>query len=187
MPHPLRTLISCMTRRSARLTTSNASRAAAWRLPRSDRRLARAVRSPARERNREPQAVLELLDRLGSPATVATNGGRFFGFVNGGALPASMAATWLAAAWDQNAALRVMSPAAAAFEDVALEWARDILGLPAGCGGAIVTGATLANADRSGCRPSRSSNEPDGTLKTTACLARRRSLSWSATKSMCRS
>jgi glutamate/tyrosine decarboxylase-like PLP-dependent enzyme len=55
-----------------------------------------------------------------------------------------MAATWLAAAWDQNAALRDVA-AAAAFEDVAIEWARDILGLPAGCGGAIVTGATLAN------------------------------------------
>jgi glutamate/tyrosine decarboxylase-like PLP-dependent enzyme len=93
----------------------------------------------------DPEAVLELLDRVGSPATVATNAGRFFGFVNGGALPASLAATWLAAAWDQNAALRAMSPAAAAFEDVAMEWARDILGLPAGCGGAIVTGATMAN------------------------------------------
>jgi len=100
---------------------------------------------PLPDAESEPRAVLELLGRLGSPATVATNAGRFFGFVNGGALPASMAATWLAAAWDQNAALRAMSPAAAAFEDVAIEWARDILGLPAGCGGAIVTGATLAN------------------------------------------
>ena len=67
--------------------------------------------------------VLDLLDRLGSPATVATAGGRFFGFVNGAALPASVAATWLASAWDQNAALRVMSPAAAAIEDVALSTA----------------------------------------------------------------
>ena len=57
--------------------------------------------------------VLDLLDRVGSPATVATAGGRFFGFVNGAALPVSVAATWLAGAWDQNAALRVMSPAAA--------------------------------------------------------------------------
>src|SRR3954468_1698811 len=93
----------------------------------------------------EPRDVLDLLDRVASPATVATNAGRYFGFVNGGALPASMAATWLAAAWDQNASLRVMSPAAAALEDVALEWSRDVLGLPAGCGGALVTGATMAN------------------------------------------
>jgi glutamate/tyrosine decarboxylase-like PLP-dependent enzyme len=105
----------------------------------------RELTAPLPERPSEPHAVLELLDRLGSPATVATNAGRFFGFVNGGALPASLAATWLAAAWDQNAALRVMSPAAVAFEDAALEWARDILGLPDGCAGALVTGATMAN------------------------------------------
>jgi glutamyl-tRNA reductase len=73
-------------------------------------------------------------------------GGRFYGFVNGGALAASVAASWMVAAWDQNAALRVMSPAAAAFEDVALGWVREILGLPVGCGGAIVTGATVVVA-----------------------------------------
>src|SRR3954470_25079251 len=50
----------------------------------------------------EPRAVLELLDRLGSPATVAANAGRFFGFVNGGALPASIAATWRAGARGQD-------------------------------------------------------------------------------------
>jgi glutamate/tyrosine decarboxylase-like PLP-dependent enzyme len=92
-----------------------------------------------------PLDIIEQLDRCGSPATVATTGGRYFGFVNGGAVPASMAASWIAAVWDQNAALRVMSPVAAALEDVALSWVRDILGLPAQCGGAIVTGATVAN------------------------------------------
>ena len=100
---------------------------------------------PLPDASTDPRLVLDLLDRVGSPATVAMNAGRYFGFVNGAALPASMAATYLAAAWDQNASLRVMSPAAAAFEDVALAWARDILGLPAGCAGAIVTGATMAN------------------------------------------
>ncbi len=89
--------------------------------------------------------VLDLLDRIGSPATVANAGGRYFGFVNGGALPVSMAATWLASSWDQNAALRVMSPVAAALEDVALGWVRDALGLPAECGGSLVTGASAAN------------------------------------------
>src|SRR3954451_13119273 len=89
--------------------------------------------------------VLDLLDRAGSPATVANAGGRFFGFVNGGALPVSVGATWIASAWDQNAALRVMSPAAAALEDVALRWVRETLGLPPECGGAVVTGATMAN------------------------------------------
>lgn len=92
-----------------------------------------------------PAEVLARLDRVGSPATVVTNGGRYFGFVNGGALPASVAASWLASTWDQNVALRVMSPAAAAFEDIALEWVRELLGLPAGCGSALVNGATLGN------------------------------------------
>ena len=90
-------------------------------------------------------SVLDLLDRVGSPATVASAGGRFFGFVNGAALPVSVAATWIASAWDQNAALRVMSPTAVALEDVALGWVRDLLGLPSECGGSIVTGATMAN------------------------------------------
>ncbi|MBI3666683.1 MAG: aminotransferase class V-fold PLP-dependent enzyme [Acidobacteria bacterium] len=93
----------------------------------------------------EPDHILALLDEIGSPATVTTTGGRYFGFVNGGALPAAVAANWLAAAWDQNAALAVMSPVAAALEEVALGWVIDLLGLPADCGGAVVTGATMAN------------------------------------------
>jgi glutamate/tyrosine decarboxylase-like PLP-dependent enzyme len=100
---------------------------------------------PLPEWSSDASVVLDLLDRVASPATVATAGGRFFGFVNGAALPASVAATWIASAWDQNASLRVMSPAAAILEDVALGWVRDLLRLPAQCGGALVTGATMAN------------------------------------------
>ncbi len=100
---------------------------------------------PLPDASSNPLDVLELLDRVGSPATVRTTGGRYFGFVNGGVLPASVAATWMASVWDQNAALRVMSPAAARLEDVALGWVCDVLGLPAEAGGALVTGATMAN------------------------------------------
>jgi glutamate/tyrosine decarboxylase-like PLP-dependent enzyme len=89
--------------------------------------------------------VLEQLDEIGSPGTVANAGGRFFGFVNGGSVPAALAANVLAAAWDQNAALRVMSPTAAVLEDVALGWIKELLGLPAEAAGAFVTGATMAN------------------------------------------
>jgi glutamate/tyrosine decarboxylase-like PLP-dependent enzyme len=91
------------------------------------------------------EEVLSELDRWGSPATVATQGGRYFGFVTGGSLPVATGANWLATAWDQNAALRVLSPAAVKLEDVALGWIVSLLGLPVGTGGAFVTAATAAN------------------------------------------
>jgi glutamate/tyrosine decarboxylase-like PLP-dependent enzyme len=97
------------------------------------------------EAPQDPAAVLAILDEKGSPATVATTGGRYFGFVVGGVLPASLAATWLAAAWDQCAGARTLSPAAAEFEEIALGWVIDVLGLPPEAGGGFVTGATMAN------------------------------------------
>ncbi len=104
-----------------------------------------ALRGPLPELPESPEVVLEELDRLGSPATVAKNSGRYFGFVNGGCLPAAMGAAWMVSAWDQNASFRVQSPTAAVLEETALEWTRERLGLPAGTGGALVTGATMAN------------------------------------------
>ena len=93
----------------------------------------------------DPAEVVRLLAQYGSPATVANGGGRYFGFVNGGCLPAAMAAGWLVSAWDQNAAMNVQSPTAAVLEETAIEWTRDLLGLPEGTAGAVVTGATMAN------------------------------------------
>ena len=93
----------------------------------------------------DPETVLEILDRVGSPATVASAGGRYFGFVIGGALPAALAANWLAGAWDQNAGLFAASPIATVLEEISLRWLLDVLQLPAGSGGAFVTGATVAN------------------------------------------
>lgn len=93
----------------------------------------------------DPQAVLRLLDEAGSPATMAMAGPRFFGFVIGGSLPVTVAANWLAGAWDQNAALYNVSPAPAALEQAALRWLLDLFGLPPDAAGAFVTGATVAN------------------------------------------
>ncbi|HXJ43626.1 MAG TPA: pyridoxal-dependent decarboxylase, partial [Bryobacteraceae bacterium] len=89
--------------------------------------------------------VVRLLDEAGSPATMGIAGPRFFGFVIGGALPAALGANWLASAWDQNAGLFAATPVAAVLEEVALAWLLEVLALPAGCGGAFVTGATVAN------------------------------------------
>ncbi len=91
-------------------------------------------------------SVLAMLDDFGSPGTVASGGPRYFGFVTGGALPVAQAAAWLTAAWDQNAALSVMSPTASVLNQVALRWVTELLGLPEGTGGGFVTGATMANA-----------------------------------------
>jgi glutamate/tyrosine decarboxylase-like PLP-dependent enzyme len=93
----------------------------------------------------DPASVLEALDRIGSPATVATAGGRFFGFVHGGSLPVALAANWLAGAWDQNAALYASSPIASALEEISLGWLLDLLKLPPTRGGAFATGATMAS------------------------------------------
>ncbi|HYA62765.1 MAG TPA: aminotransferase class V-fold PLP-dependent enzyme [Candidatus Sulfotelmatobacter sp.] len=102
-------------------------------------------REPFPENPSEPADVVTLLDKFGAPATVATTGGRYFGFVIGGTLPASLAASWLANTWDQNAALRVMSPVAAELEEVVLKWVCEALGLPSDCDGGLVTCATTAN------------------------------------------
>jgi len=105
----------------------------------------RSLRIPFPERSLPPEKVLALLDEVGSPATVATAGPRYFGFVTGGSLPASVASSVLAAAWDQNAAFLVGSPIAAALEDLSLSWIRELLGLSPGWGGGFVTGTTMGN------------------------------------------
>src|ERR1700730_17955776 len=97
------------------------------------------------EGSSNPRSVVAMLDEFGSPATVATTGGRYFGYVIGGVLPAALGANWLAGVWDQNVALRGMSPIAAELEDVVLRWICEALNLPRDCEGGLVTCATAAN------------------------------------------
>ena len=92
-----------------------------------------------------PEAVLAMMDEIGSPATMAMAGPRFFGFVIGGSLPVTLAANWLASVWDQNSGLYNVTPATARLEQVALRWLIELFGLPENCSGAFVTGATVAN------------------------------------------
>lgn len=107
--------------------------------------LIQELRRPLPTEGAAPEDVLAFLDRYGSPATVASAGGRYFGFVTGGALPAALAANFLAGAWDQNSFSWVSSPAAAAFDEAALVWIKEALGIPASTEGALVTGATMAH------------------------------------------
>jgi glutamate/tyrosine decarboxylase-like PLP-dependent enzyme len=103
------------------------------------------LNQPLQADPQDPADVLAMLDRIGSPATMAMAGKRYFGFVIGGSLPAALAANWLAGAWDQNPGLFAASPIGTVLEEVSLGWLLDVLKLPAESAGAFVTGATVAN------------------------------------------
>jgi len=89
--------------------------------------------------------VVEDLVRAAEPGLVASAGPRYFGFVIGGSLPATVASQWLSAAWDQNAFSYATSAAAAVAEEVAARWLLDVLHLPATASVGMVTGAMMAN------------------------------------------
>ncbi|HXV85507.1 MAG TPA: pyridoxal-dependent decarboxylase [Gemmatimonadales bacterium] len=136
------------------LLRTTAERAWRYRLDLSERRVAPGPEAiaglaefnePLPDGPTKDEAVIAMLDRLGSPATMASAGGRFFGFVVGSSLPVTVAANWLAGAWNQNAGIVVLSPVAARLEEVAIRWITELFGLPAGTGAGFVTCATQAN------------------------------------------
>jgi glutamate/tyrosine decarboxylase-like PLP-dependent enzyme len=104
-----------------------------------------ALGGPLPEEGTEDAQVLAELVAGAEPGVVGTQTGRYFGFVIGSALPASVAADWLATVWDQNGFSVVTSPAAAAVEEVAAQWLAELLGLPEGVSSGFVTGAQGAN------------------------------------------
>jgi len=104
-----------------------------------------ALGGPLPERPLDPREVVAELATAAEPGVVATAGGRYFGFVVGGATPAALAADWLTSAWDQNAALYVLGPAASVVEEVAGAWLAELLGLPAGVSVGLVAGGQMAN------------------------------------------
>jgi glutamate/tyrosine decarboxylase-like PLP-dependent enzyme len=139
----MKELLADVAARAARYTAQIGERRVAP-LPEDVARL-EGLGGPLPQCGSDPEHVLALLDELGSPATVASTGPRYFGFVIGGASPATLAANWLAGAWDQNAGLVVTSPVAAKIEEIASAWMCDIFGLPPDSGAGFVTGATMAN------------------------------------------
>lgn len=92
----------------------------------------------------DPSLVIELLNRVGASATTAQNGGRFYGFVNGGVLPVAHAAEWISDTWNQNAALYVSSPIASKLEALCETWLTDLFGLPDDTALGLVTGSSNA-------------------------------------------
>jgi glutamate/tyrosine decarboxylase-like PLP-dependent enzyme len=101
---------------------------------------------PLQEAPLPAEAVVAELDRWGAPATTAIAGPRYFGFVNGGALPAALGAHWLVTAWEQNGAFREMSPGCHFIEQVARRWVLDLLNLPRDSAVGFVTGTTAGDA-----------------------------------------
>lgn len=89
--------------------------------------------------------IVELLDKYGSPATVAQVGGRYFGFVNGSVVPAGLAAKNLSIFWDQNTAMQVISPISSKLETVVQNWLIELLGLPLETVAGFVSGTSMAN------------------------------------------
>ena len=104
-----------------------------------------AIGGPLPEGPSDPEAIVEALARDAESGLVGSAGARFFGFVVGGGVPASLAADWLTSAWDQNAGLYALSPAAAVAEEVAAAWLLHVFGLPADSSVGFTTGATMAS------------------------------------------
>ncbi len=92
----------------------------------------------------DAREVVRQLEEHGAPATVAQIGGRYFGFVNGGVIPASLAARWLSDFWDQNTPLYLSSPVASKLEQVTERWLRELLGLPADAVAGYVSGSSMS-------------------------------------------
>jgi glutamate/tyrosine decarboxylase-like PLP-dependent enzyme len=107
--------------------------------------LRKCLARPLAERGLDAARVIEELTADVSGGLLGSAGGRFFGWVIGGSLPAALAADWLTSTWDQNAALYACSPAEAVVEEVCGNWLKELLGLPASASFALVTGCQMAH------------------------------------------
>ncbi|MFD0738497.1 pyridoxal phosphate-dependent decarboxylase family protein [Lysobacter koreensis] len=104
-----------------------------------------ALDAPLPPRGEDPAAVIDLLARHAERGASACASPRYFGFVIGGALPVALAADWLVSTWDQNAGIHVISPIAAAMEEIAARWLLELFDLPRESGVGFVTGCQMAH------------------------------------------
>jgi glutamate/tyrosine decarboxylase-like PLP-dependent enzyme len=92
----------------------------------------------------DPDSIIEQLHNFGSPATVSQIGGRYFGLVNGGVIPVSLATKWLTDFWDQNTPLYITSPITSKLETVVESWLKKLFGLPSNVVAGFVSGTSMA-------------------------------------------
>jgi glutamate/tyrosine decarboxylase-like PLP-dependent enzyme len=108
--------------------------------------LRRRLGKPLAREGMAPERIIAELVRDVEGGILGSSGGRFFGWVIGGSLPAALAADWLTSAWDQNAALYACGPAAAVVEEIVGAWLKDILRIPPHASFALVSGCQMAHA-----------------------------------------
>lgn len=94
--------------------------------------------------NGDGSEILKQLHKFGSPASTAQTGGRYFGYVNGGIIPVTLATKWLTDFWDQNTALYLMSPIASKLEAVCEKWLKQLFDLPDETVAGFVSGTSSA-------------------------------------------
>ena len=109
------------------------------------RELVAAIAAPLPEEPQDGSLVLDAVASAADPGLVGCAGPRYFGFVTGGSHPIALAADWLVSAWDQNAGMYAMSPAASVIEEVTAGWLLDLFGLPANASVGFTTGAHTAS------------------------------------------
>ena len=107
--------------------------------------LAAALGGPLPDGPSDPLEVVEAMARAVEPGVVATAGPRYFGYVTGGALPATVAADWLTTTWDQAAAFGVLGLTASVVEEITGDWLKELFGLPTHTSFAITTGCQMAH------------------------------------------
>jgi len=136
-------VLSLAHRLSAQFLDGLANRHVGGRAARAD--LLASLGGPLPTTGTDPAIVLEQLATRADPGVTAQAGPRYFGFVTGGALPVTVAADWLASAWDQNAIVYVHAPAVTVMEDIVAEWILELLHLPASSSVGFTSGCHMAN------------------------------------------
>ena len=104
-----------------------------------------ALGGPLPDSPSPPEQVIRQLVEAAGPGLVASAGPRYFGFVVGGSLDAALCADILTSGWDQVAFNAITSPAAAAAEEVAGSWLKELLAIPERASFGLVTGSQAAN------------------------------------------